>query len=458
MSNEIISLSHGSGGKATNKLINNLFYKYFDNDILNQKNDSAVLPAINNKIAISTDSFVIKPIFFNGGDIGKLSICGTVNDISMSGATPIYISVGFIIEEGFEISELEKIVKSMADTAKEAGVKIVTGDTKVVERGSCDKIYINTTGIGIISDEKHYYSGNMVKDGEKLKKGDALAAIYNNSKSLEENKNKNKIIQLNKEIEDLEAEYSNSKSNLSKELIDIKIKTKKEQRAVLNYENNKNVNYLSMPTSGVVSTKYDGYEDIYTVDKLENLTAKDIEDVENNYKKLDTENTFIKESEVIARVIQSDYSYIAILTENDIFEDNQKVEIVFDSDNVQGNVEEIYRNGDNNVVIFKISNQNVEIYDTRVKEFDIIYKQIDGLKVPKQSIEEVNNQKGVYVLNQETRKVDFVELKTIQYEDDEVIFIDYYNNQKEGTKTIDIHDEIILKPNSINKNIKISRW
>lgn len=166
MSNEVISLSHGSGGKATNKLINNLFYKYFDNDILNQKNDSAVLPAINNKIAISTDSFVIKPIFFNGGDIGKLSICGTVNDISMSGATPIYISVGFIIEEGFEISELEKIVKSMADTAKEAGVKIVTGDTKVVERGSCDKIYINTTGIGIISDEKHYYSGNMVKDGD----------------------------------------------------------------------------------------------------------------------------------------------------------------------------------------------------------------------------------------------------------------------------------------------------
>ncbi len=114
---------------------------------------------------------------------------------------------------------------------------------------------------------------------------------------------------MNKEIEDLEAEYSNSKSNLSKELIDIKIKTKKEQRAVLNYENNKNVNYLSMPTSGVVSTKYDGYEDIYTLDKLENLTAKDIEDVENNYKKLDIENTFIKgESEVIARVIQSDYS------------------------------------------------------------------------------------------------------------------------------------------------------
>ena len=227
-------------------------------------------------------------------------------------------------------------------------------ETLVIESETIE-LKVRAKGL-VIRDEyliKSNQSGNiknMAKDGEKLKKGDALAAIYNNSKSLEENKNK--IIQLNKEIEDLEAEYSNSKSNLSKELIDIKIKTKKEQRAVLNYENNKNVNYLSMPTSGVVSTKYDGYEDIYTLDKLENLTAKDIEDVENNYKKLDIENTFIKESEVIARVIQSDYSYIAILTENDIFEDNQKVEIVFDSDNVQGNVEEIYRNGDNNVVIF----------------------------------------------------------------------------------------------------------
>ena len=251
----------------------------------------------------------------------------------------------------------------------------------------------------------------------------------------------------------------NSKSDISKELINVKIKNKKEQRVVLNDENNKNINYLNITTSGVVSTKYDGYEDIYTLDKLENLTSKDIEDAENNYKELDIENTSIKESEVVARIIQSDYSYIAICTkDDDIFEDNQKVEIVFDSENIQGNVEKIYRNGNDNVVIFKISNQNVEIYDTRVKEFDIIYKQIDGLKVPKQSVKEKNDQKGVYVLNQETKKVDFIELKNIQYEDDEFIFIDYYKNQKEGIKTIDIYDEIILKPNSINKNIKISRW
>lgn len=334
-------------------------------------------------------------------------------------------------------------------------------DTLVIES---ETVELKVSAKGLIIRDEYLIRSNqsgiiksMVNNGEKLKKGDALAAIYSNSKDLEENKSK--IVQLNKEIDELETEYENSKSDISKELINVKIKNKKEQRVVLNDENNKNINYLNITTSGVVSTKYDGYEDIYTLDKLENLTSKDIEDAENNYKELDIENTSIKESEVVARIIQSDYSYIAICTkDDDIFEENQKVEIVFDSENIQGNVEKIYRNGNDNVVIFKISNQNVEIYDTRVKEFDIIYKQIDGLKVPKQSVKEKNDQKGVYVLNQETKKVDFIELKNIQYEDDEFIFIDYYKNQKEGIKTIDIYDEIILKPNSINKNIKISRW
>lgn len=334
-------------------------------------------------------------------------------------------------------------------------------DTLVIES---ETVELKVSAKGLIIRDEYLIRSNqsgiiksMVNNGEKLKKGDALAAIYSNSKNLEENKSK--IVQLNKEIDELETEYENSKSDISKELINVKIKNKKEQRVVLNDENNKNINYLNITTSGVVSTKYDGYEDIYTLDKLENLTSKDIEDAENNYKELDIENTSIKESEVVARIIQSDYSYIAICTkDDDIFEENQKVEIVFDSENIQGNVEKVYRNGNNNVVIFKISNQNVEIYDTRVKEFDIIYKQIDGLKVPKQSVKEKNDQKGVYVLNQETKKVDFIELKNIQYEDDEFIFIDYYKNQKEGIKTIDIYDEIILKPNSINKNIKISRW
>lgn len=149
-----IMLSHGSGGEETHKLINDLFYKYFKNDILLQQNDSSIINEIKGEIAITTDSFVINPIFFEGGDIGKLSVCGTINDLSMSGAKPLYITVAFIIEEGLLISDLEKIVKSIADTASLAKVSIIAGDTKVVDKGRCDKIYINTTGVGVIDYSK----------------------------------------------------------------------------------------------------------------------------------------------------------------------------------------------------------------------------------------------------------------------------------------------------------------
>jgi hydrogenase expression/formation protein HypE len=131
--NDEILLSHGSGGKLTNELINNLFIKYFNNPILNVKSDSAVLNIQGKKIAFTTDSYVINPIFFPGGDIGKLAVCGTINDLSVSGAIPLYISASFIIEEGLKLNILEKIIKSMDEEAKKAGVLIVTGDTKVVK-------------------------------------------------------------------------------------------------------------------------------------------------------------------------------------------------------------------------------------------------------------------------------------------------------------------------------------
>ncbi len=145
---EKILLSHGSGGKQTNNLISEMFLKNFDNDILNELNDAAHLVLDSGKIVFTTDSFVVNPIFFNGGDIGKLAVCGTVNDIAVSGAKPLYLSCAFIIEEGFPLDKLEIIVKSMAKEAHKAGVKIVTGDTKVVDKGSADGIFINTTGIG----------------------------------------------------------------------------------------------------------------------------------------------------------------------------------------------------------------------------------------------------------------------------------------------------------------------
>ena len=155
--NKNILLGHGSGGKLSHDLITDLFVKYFSNEILSEQTDAAVLEMKPGKLSFTTDSFVVDPIFFPGGNIGKLAIAGTVNDLAVSGAKPLYLSTSFIIEEGFSFEELETIVKTMAEEAKKAGVKIVTGDTKVVNRGKCDKVFINTTGVGELSEDKCPY-------------------------------------------------------------------------------------------------------------------------------------------------------------------------------------------------------------------------------------------------------------------------------------------------------------
>jgi hydrogenase expression/formation protein HypE len=149
MNSEKILLSHGSGGLLTGKLIEELILKYFDNPHLREMHDSALLKIDSKKICFTTDSYVINPIFFPGGDIGSLSVHGTVNDLAVSGALPLFISVSFIIEEGLLMSEFEKTCQSIASAAKEARVNVVTGDTKVVHKGKCDKIFINTSGVGI---------------------------------------------------------------------------------------------------------------------------------------------------------------------------------------------------------------------------------------------------------------------------------------------------------------------
>ena len=147
MSKKIL-MAHGAGGKLSAELLREVILPAFDNEILNELQDGAKI----GRLAMTTDSYVVRPIFFRGGDIGKLSICGTVNDLAVTGAIPKYISVGVILEEGFDIDDLKKIVVSMATAAKEAGVRIVTGDTKVVGRGNADGIFINTAGIGELID------------------------------------------------------------------------------------------------------------------------------------------------------------------------------------------------------------------------------------------------------------------------------------------------------------------
>ena len=164
-----ILLSHGSGGKRSHDLIHDLFFRYFDNDILNTGSDSAILKTESKNLAFTTDSFVVDPLFFPGGDIGKLAVCGTVNDLAVSGAIPTFLSVGFIIEEGLDFTILERIVKSMAKTAGQAKIKIVTGDTKVVNRGKCDKLFVNTTGIGVLNKKfRKISTGENIHPGDKI--------------------------------------------------------------------------------------------------------------------------------------------------------------------------------------------------------------------------------------------------------------------------------------------------
>ncbi len=165
--NGCVEMVHGSGGRAMTQLIDQLFMTAFDNDLLRQMNDQACFQSVAGRMVMSTDSHVITPLFFPGGDIGSLSVHGTINDVVMSGAKPTYLAAGFILEEGFPLSDLKRIVESMAKAAQEAQVPIVTGDTKVVEKGSGDGVFITTTGVGIVPDGINI-SSNKAQPGDKI--------------------------------------------------------------------------------------------------------------------------------------------------------------------------------------------------------------------------------------------------------------------------------------------------
>ena len=167
LKNGQVDMSHGSGGKAMAQLVEELFGAAFDNPLLARRNDQAVFDPPAGRLAVTTDSYVVSPLFFPGGDIGSLAVHGTVNDLAMAGARPLYLTAGFIIEEGFALRDLARIVASMATAAAEAGVAIVTGDTKVVERGKGDGVFINTTGIGAVP-------SGVAPSGDRARPGDAV--------------------------------------------------------------------------------------------------------------------------------------------------------------------------------------------------------------------------------------------------------------------------------------------
>jgi hydrogenase expression/formation protein HypE len=188
MKDSKISLAHGAGGKQSLELINGLFRKRFRNPILDRLEDSAVLDLENKRIAFTTDSYVVKPLFFPGGDAGKLSVCGTLNDLSVMGARPLFISCSFIIEEGLAATVLDRLVHSMKEVTESAQVQIVTGDTKVVEKGAADQLFINTSGIGIVRD--HIDLGrDKIEPGDRIlingTIGDHAAAVLSSREGLE---------------------------------------------------------------------------------------------------------------------------------------------------------------------------------------------------------------------------------------------------------------------------------
>ena len=164
--NETVTLAHGAGGKQTAELIDRIFKKNFDNPYLTA-DDAAVLPAPSGRLAMTTDGFIVSPAFFPGGNIGKLSICGTVNDLACMGARPLYLSCAFVIEEGYPMDKLAEIAEAMAKTAKEAGVAVVSGDTKVAGKGQVDGVFITTTGVGQIL-EGVETSGNAARPGDAV--------------------------------------------------------------------------------------------------------------------------------------------------------------------------------------------------------------------------------------------------------------------------------------------------
>jgi len=165
--NGVVDMTHGSGGLASAQLIEQLFHRHFDNEWLRQRNDQAAFNVNAGRLVMSTDAHVVSPLFFPGGDIGSLSVHGTVNDIAMAGARPLYLAASFILEEGFPLIQLDKIVSSMAAAAKAADVPIITGDTKVVQRGKADGVFITTTGVGWVP-EGVVISGDQARPGDSV--------------------------------------------------------------------------------------------------------------------------------------------------------------------------------------------------------------------------------------------------------------------------------------------------
>lgn len=384
------------------------------------------------------------------------------------------------------------------------GITVFIGkniDTLVVSNEKIEE-YITTKGL-LIRDEyiiNSTMTGNIeayFKEGDKVKNLDKVAYVYNDNideenfkelenleeeviqieegqssiikadvdkvnKKIEKNKDniQTKLIQgklgISKEVVELEEHIKDKNKLLKSDLNSKPIINKKEEINKLNNKIEKNSDILQTNKSGIISYKFDGNESKYNIDNISELNIDDIEYTENEYIDILNEGV-IKHGQPIARIINNIKQYLAIVVEeNEImnFKENNSVIIRDKNNQINAKVHNIYTKNDKNVVVFEISEQNIEINDTRVAEFDIIYKSIEGIKIPKSSIVKKDNVEGVYIVS-ETGSAKFIEIKGTSYENEEFIVIDYYKNEIEGVKTIDIYDEIILEPKKVKNGFAV---
>ena len=384
------------------------------------------------------------------------------------------------------------------------GITVFIGkniDTLVVSNEKIEE-YITTKGL-LIRDEyiiNSTMTGNIeayFKEGDKVKNLDKVAYVYNNNideanfkeleslekeviqieegqssiikadvdkvnKKIEKNKDniQTKLIQgklgISKEVVELEEHIKDKNKLLKSDLNSKPIINKKEEINKLSNKIEKNSDILQTNKSGIISYKFDGNESKYNIDNISELNIDDIEYTENEYIDILNEGV-IKHGQPIARIINNIKQYLAIVVEeNEImnFKENNSVIIRDKNNQINAKVHNIYTKNDKNVVVLEISEQNIEINDTRVAEFDIIYKSIEGIKIPKSSIVKKDNVEGVYIVS-ETGSAKFIEIKGTSYENEEFIVIDYYKNEIEGVKTIDIYDEIILEPKKVKNGFAV---
>lgn len=331
-------------------------------------------------------------------------------------------------------------------------------ESQVLESSKLD-LKIHTKGL-IIRDEYIIKSNDrgklklLVKEGEKVKKSQEVAKIYKDDRDFD----------IDKEISRLDTEIKNiKKSKLDSDIEKSKLKVKQDERDILQSKRQDRVSTLTSDMSGIVSYKLDNNEEKYKYDYFDEITEESIENAINNYEQIDKEERKIKDNEIVMRVINPNDVYVAICIskqEGEKFKVGEFVKLKMkDSDlgYIDAKIEEKYTNKSKVVVILKITNQNVGIYDARVTEFDIIYSEIEGLRIPKESIKLVDGNKGVYVLDESSERLRFVKLKGIVYEGDDFVFVDYYKNNINGVKTVNLYDKILLKPNVINRKIFLKK-